>query len=552
MALAAAAAADLQSAVARLLQAGGKEAAAQALRDELGRLGSDADADGDALAIGATTACSTDETVPTTQAALRDVTDVIGHTPLVQLDLARLGFPDSADGVRVLAKLEFQNPGGSVKDRIALQMIEAAEREGTIQPGVTTLVEATSGNTGIALAMVAAARGYRLIVTMSRLHAMTERYILIRAFGAEVALAEPELKAQGFIDLAEKIARETPNAVLLSQFTNQHNPRAHYDTTGPEIYEQTSGAVDILVAGAGTGGTVVGTGRYLKERNPAVHVVCVEPASSRVFQGAKHRAHSLVGIGTGLHVPMLEDLAPGQPHVEGEGRGLVDSFMGAQDGASLDMALRMAREQGLLVGPTSGAATICACELACRSENAGKTIVVMCASSAVRYIQHPMFKSLRDEASRVLSGVSEPPSRTAPIVAPAPLLLTQDKAPSNQSAVVAAAPESEAVKVERATRAVLELVQRLINVPELKPLDTLVDFGATSLTAMLILGQVRTVLEPIVGDKLRGMKLAMIKEALWGNVQELTLGLLGLDGACLPLPSSTTLQRDIVITFCGG
>jgi hypothetical protein len=216
------------------------------------------------------------------------------------------------------------------------------------------------------------------------------------------------------------------------------------------------------------------------------------------------------------------------------------------------MALLMAREQGLLVGPTSGAATICACELACRSENAGKTIVVMCASSAVRYIQHPMFKSLRDEASRVLSGVSEPPSRTAPIAAPTPSLLTQDKAPSNQSAVVAGAPESEAVKVERATHAVLELVQRLINVPELKPLDTLVDFGATSLTAMLILGQVRPVLGPIVGDKLHGMKLTMIKEALWGNVQELTLGLLGLDGACLPLPSSATLQRDIVITFCGG
>ena len=540
----------LEGLVQHLVETQGRKAAAEALRAALARL----EAAGQPAPAAPDPAPSAG---PVPFECLRDVTGAIGRTPLVQLDPSRLGFDSCAPGVRVLAKLEFQNPGGSVKDRIALQMIEAAERAGKIQPGVTTLVEATSGNTGIALAMVAASRGYRLIVTMSRLHAMTERYILIRAFGAEVALAEPELKAQGFIDLAAKIARDTPNSVLMSQFTNEENPQAHYVGTGPEILEQTGGQVDVLVAGAGTGGTIVGTGRYLKEQKPAVQVVMVEPASSRVFQGAKHRVHSLVGIGTGLHVPMIDELAPGQSYTEGEGRGLIDEFMSAADGASLDMALCMGREQGLLVGPTSGAAVICACELASRPENQNKTIVAICASSAVRYIQHPMFKALRDEASSALASstdvlVQPPPAR---IIANNTNIGGMDEAAlptaAGSSSSVSQEEESRELLVEGVEKAVLALTRRVLNVPTLQPSDTLVDFGATSLTAMMLLGQLRQTLEPVLvpsETKLHGLKLAMMKEALWGTTRELSHQVLGLDGACVALPSSATLHREIAIT----
>jgi cysteine synthase A len=568
-----AAAAGLQASVQQLLASEGKRAAAQALRVALAQLESDGPSDSADAAPSPSPSPS-----PASQAAgvssgclLADVTEAIGHTPLVRVDLARLGYGGRcAPGAAVLAKLEMQNPGGSVKDRVALQMIDAAERSGSITPGVTTLVEATSGNTGIALAMVAAARGYQLVVTMSRLHAMTERYILIRAFGAEVALAEPELKSQGFIDLAAKIARETPNSFLLSQFTNKENPRAHSLTTGPEIFEQTNGEIDVLVAGAGTGGTLVGAGRYLKEQKPSVRVVMVEPASSRVFQGAKHRVHSLVGIGTGLHVPMIEALAPGVPHVEGRGRGMIDEFVSAADGASLDMALRLGREQGLLVGPTSGAAILCACELACRPESAHQTIVAVCASSAVRYIQHPMFKALRDEANCALGSsdhgpqmATPSPPATAPSAAvaqPAQVKPVQHSPEPEQEAKAVAAeepsqapPKPTTAQVTRAEQLILELARRLLNLPTLKPTDTLVDFGATSLTAMMLLGQLRNLLEPeFLGLQLHGLKLAMVKEALWGDVRELTLQVLGLDSKCEPLARSPTLSRTLRITFCGG
>lgn len=258
----------------------------------------------------------------------------IGNTPIVQLSPSRLGFDDCH--ANIYAKLEFQNPGGSVKDRIAIAMIKKAERQGLITPGKTTLVEATSGNTGIAIAMVGAARGYKVVVAMPRLQAMLERYILIRSFGGVVLLSEPDLKSQGFLDLAETYAKEHSNCYLMRQFTNDANPNAHYSSTGPEIWQQMNGKVDAVVMGAGTGGTAVGVGRYLKEQNVKCQIVVVEPSESRVMQGAVHRTHSIVGIGTGLHVPMLEQLDPGAPFTSGQGRGLIDEFVSTDTPDSLD------------------------------------------------------------------------------------------------------------------------------------------------------------------------------------------------------------------------
>jgi cysteine synthase A len=222
-----------------------------------------------------------------------NVSCAVGHTPLVLLNRVSIGCV-----ARVVAKLESKNPGGSVKDRIAVSMIEAAEDKGQITPGKTILIEATSGNTGVGLAMVAAAKGYKLILTMPRTPNMTERYMLCRAYGAEVHLSDPYQGAAGFVELAKEIADKTPDSFLLSQFTNQSNPQAHQEGTGPEIWAATEGQVDALVCGAGTGGTVVGAGQYLKSMNPNLHLVCVEANESRVLQGAEVRpqAHGLLGI----------------------------------------------------------------------------------------------------------------------------------------------------------------------------------------------------------------------------------------------------------------
>ena len=239
-----------------------------------------------------------------------NVTGCIGNTPIVLIDPRRLGVTDCH--AHIYAKLEFQNPGGSVKDRVAVAMIDQAEKQGLITPGITTLVEATSGNTGIALAMVGASRGYNVVVAMPRLQSMLERYILIRSFGGQVLLSEPELKSQGFLDLAANYAQAHSNCYLTQQFTNPANPEAHFKTTGPELWHQMKGRVDAVVMGAGTGGTAVGIGNYLKQHNPQCQICVVEPAESRVMQGSVHRIHSIVGIGTGLQVPMLEGLDPGE------------------------------------------------------------------------------------------------------------------------------------------------------------------------------------------------------------------------------------------------
>jgi len=305
-----------------------------------------------------------------------------------------------------------ENPGGSVKDRIALSMIEEAEKRGDISPERTTIVEATSGNTGIGLAMVAAAKGYKLILVMPQVPSMYERYILCRKFGAHVHLTavhgppgEPQFdKVLGdMLSHMNSLLEANANFWNPSQFSSPDNPLAHTTNTGPEIWEQTGGDIDCFVAGAGTGGTVNGVSRYLKDpsRNPACHVVCVEPTESRVLVGESAGMHGIVGVGAGVELPLLEELAPGKPFADGP-RGTVDEFLHASTPEAVVMANRLAKEEGLLVGPSSGAAVKVALDVAKRPEMAGKTIVVLQASSAIRYVSHPMWEAEKLEGAAAL------------------------------------------------------------------------------------------------------------------------------------------------------
>jgi len=461
------------------------------------------------------------------------------------VDVTKLGFPQC--GARIFAKLEMQNPGGSIKDRVALKMIEAAESRGDIQPGLTTLIEATSGNTGLGLAMIAAAKGYKLVVTMPRLQAMEERYILLRAFGAEVYLSEPETKTQGFLDLAEKIAKETPNSFNFRQFWNEDNPAAHLASTGPEIWSQSGGDVDFLVAGVGTGGTIVGAGSFLKAQKAAVRVIAVEPSESRVLQGECHRVHALVGIGTGLNVPMIEALAPGVAPKPGP-RGIIDEFVSASSSDSLDMSLLLAKRQGLLVGPSSGAAMRCAIDIGMRPENAGKTVVVVCASSGVRYLQHPQFKGLRDEAAAALAGTpAAVPTTDNPATGPG---RTAEETPKKL-----AKDRLFVWQIDRVKAAILELSRSVLKTSDLKLTDNLVAHGGNSMSAMIILGKARKVLEQcgVENSQIRALKMPIIKELLWGSVNELSLSLLGVDQEGYFLPHSERAFRgSLVIQYCGG
>ena len=480
------------------------------------------------------------------------VAECIGNTPCVKLRPERMGVDDCL--ATIYAKLEFQNPGGSVKDRIAVSMIDKAEREGLITPGKTTLVEATSGNTGIAIAMVGAARGYKVIVAMPRLQSMLERYILIRSFGGNVLLSEPDLKSQGFLDLAETYAKEHSDCYLMRQFTNSANPDAHYRTTAPELWEQMDGRVDAVVMGAGTGGTAVGVGQYLKEKNAQCQVIVVEPSESRVFQNAVHRTHSIVGIGTGLHVPMLEKLDPGAPFIAGQGRGLVDEFVSTDTPDSLDIALLLAETHGLLVGPSTGAAVHAAMQLGRRDTMKGKTIVVIAPSSGVRYLQHPMFRTLRRQAFEALS---EEVLSTAPLSMsnansyPSAESVLHDRALEERKAATQA--ESRLELVGRVQGCVLGLVRTLLEAPDLKPSDNLIDHGATSLTAMLLLGKLRSSLEGVLeGAEIRGLRLAIIKERLWGCTRDLALGVVGVDEHGNENPTDAFLNATVTIEYCGG
>ena len=301
------------------------------------------------------------------------VEQLIGNTPL--LELTHIQKKDALHA-RILAKLEGMNPAGSAKDRVAMQMLDDAERRGLIGPG-SVIIEPTSGNTGIGLCAVAASRGYRVLIvmpeTMSR-----ERMQLMRAYGAELVLTEGALGMKGAIDRAQALARQMPGAFIPGQFDNPANPQAHYETTGPEIERDTDGRIDFFVAGVGTGGTITGAGRYLRERHPDLRIVAVEPAASPVLSGGKAGPHGLQGIGAGF-VPGVLDTS------------VYDEIVTVREEEAYAAGRRMAREEGVLVGISSGAALHAALQIAARPQNAGRTVVVFLPDSGERYLSTPLF-----------------------------------------------------------------------------------------------------------------------------------------------------------------
>jgi cysteine synthase A len=302
------------------------------------------------------------------------ITEAFGRTPLVRLNRVT----DGADAT-VLAKLEFYNPSSSVKDRLGIAVVDAAERSGALRPG-GTIVEGTSGNTGIALAMVGAARGYRVVLTMPE-SASVERRTVLRAYGAELVLTPAAEGMRGAVARAEQITAERPGAVLARQFENEANPAIHRATTGPEIWEDTDGGVDVLVAGVGTGGTITGAGQYLKEQKAGLTVVAVEPKESAILNGGAPGPHKIQGIGANF-VPDVLD------------RSVYDEVVDVDITQSVAMARRLAREEGILGGISSGATVHAAVELAKRPENAGKTIVVIVASYGERYLSTVLYDDL--------------------------------------------------------------------------------------------------------------------------------------------------------------
>lgn len=303
----------------------------------------------------------------------KQLTDLIGNTPLLELN--KYSATKHLD-TPIIAKVEYFNPGGSVKDRIALAMITDAEQRGILKPGAT-IIEPTSGNTGVGLALVSAVRGYHLILTMPETMSV-ERRNLVKAYGATVKLTSGKDGMPGAIKAAEELCDSIPGAVILQQFENPANPRRHYDTTGREIWEQTDGKVDIIVAGVGTGGTISGIGKRLKEYNPAVKVVAVEPASSPVLNGGKSGPHKIQGIGAGF-VPKTYDSS------------IIDEVIDVDNDDAIRTGRELASQEGLLVGISSGAAAFAAAELAKRPENAGKTIVAVLPDTGERYLSTVLY-----------------------------------------------------------------------------------------------------------------------------------------------------------------
>lgn len=303
-----------------------------------------------------------------------NVTQLIGRTPLMEVKNLE---KEKNLKAKVLVKLEYFNPAGSVKDRAALSMIEDAEKKGRIRPGAT-LIEPTSGNTGIGLAAVAASRGYKAVFVMPETMSIERRKLLL-GYGAQIVLTEGSKGMEGAIAKAAELVKTTENAVVLGQFVNEANPKAHYKTTGPEIWEDTDGKVDVFIAGAGTGGTVTGVGRYLKEKNPDIEVIAVEPAGSPVLSGGKPGPHGLQGIGAGF-VPEILDT------------GIYDRVNQVKEEEAYAAARLLAAKEGILVGITSGAALHTALQEARKEENEGKTIVALLPDTGERYLSTPLFE----------------------------------------------------------------------------------------------------------------------------------------------------------------
>ena len=303
----------------------------------------------------------------------KQLTELIGQTPLLELNKF-----SKSHGIEtpIIAKVEFFNPGGSVKDRIALSMIEEAEKSGALKPGAT-IIEPTSGNTGVGLALVAAVKGYKLVLTMPETMSI-ERRNLVKAYGAEVKLTSGAAGMAGAIKAAEELRDATPGSIILQQFENQANPQKHYDTTGVELWEQTGGDIDIFIAGVGTGGTVSGIGKRLKEKNPNIKIVAVEPKSSAVLNGGPSGPHKIQGIGAGF-IPKTYN------------NEVVDEIFDVENDDAIRTGRQLAREEGLLVGISSGAAAFAASEIAKRPENKGKKIVALLPDTGERYLSTVLY-----------------------------------------------------------------------------------------------------------------------------------------------------------------